>query len=150
MGCLLAVVSFPEFPAFFATSRACPPNGAMAGLAHEPSTWRGAFLRGVLERSRHRHRCCPACVSAPIVTGAETQAGRLVPRQGWPSGSGIKHGGDGFDLYELAVIAEHGDTHQCAGHVVVTERVPDHLPRRHQVLPPVRGNENAGADDIVQ
>ncbi|SEB60142.1 hypothetical protein SAMN05428939_0145 [Streptomyces sp. TLI_105] len=74
----------------------------------------------------------------------------MVPRQGWPVGSGIKHGSDGFDLYELAVIAEHGDTHQCAGHVMVTERVPDNLPRRHQVLPPVRGNENTGADDIVQ
>lgn len=89
-------------------------------------------------------------VLAPIVTGAKTQAGRLVLRQGWPVGSGIKHGGDGFDLNELAVIAEHGDTHQCAGHVVVTERVPDNLPSRHQVLPPVRGNENTGADDIVQ
>lgn len=99
--------------------------------------------------SRHRHRCRPPHL-APIVTGAKTRAGRLVPRQGRPVGSGIEHGGDGFDLYELAVIAEHGDTHQCAGHVVVAERGPDNLPRGHQVLPPVGGDENARADDIVQ
>ena len=49
--------------------------------------------------------------------------------------SGIEHGGDGFDLHKLIVVAEHCDAHQSAGDVVVTERVPDHLPGCHQVLP---------------
>lgn len=48
--------------------------------------------------------------------------------------SGIEHGGDGFDLHKLIVVAEHCDAHQSAGDVVVTERVPDYLPGCHQVL----------------
>lgn len=49
--------------------------------------------------------------------------------------SGIEHGGDGFDLHKLIVVAEHCYAHQGAGDVVVTERVPDYLPGCHQVLP---------------
>ncbi|MFG2841351.1 hypothetical protein ACGFYE_40985 [Streptomyces zaomyceticus] len=44
MDCLLAVVSFPDFPAFFAASHARPPNGVEADRVHERSKWRGAFL----------------------------------------------------------------------------------------------------------
>ena len=48
----------------------------------------------------------------------------------------IEDCGDGFDFYQLILIAEHGDAHQGAGDVVVTERVPDYFPRGHQILLP--------------
>ncbi|MGW2196164.1 hypothetical protein ACWCSH_27960, partial [Streptosporangium sp. NPDC001682] len=38
-----------------------------------------------------------------------------------PYRSGIKYGGDGFDLNELVVVTKHSDSHQGARYVMVTE-----------------------------
>lgn len=90
----------------------------------------------------------PACAGLPIVAragpkgavhasvrGAEARrqggaevhpalrrrgAGRTAGRPG------VENGGHGFDLDELVRVAEHGDAHQGARHVVLAERVPDH------------------------
>lgn len=64
--------------------------------------------------------------------------------------SGVEHGGDGLDLDELVLIAEDSDAHQGAGDVVVSERVPDYFPGRHQVLAPGRCDENPCADDVPE
>jgi hypothetical protein len=66
-------------------------------------------------------------VSQPRSRPAVTSSQRL---------SRVEHGGDGFDLNKLVVVAEHGDAYQGAGNVVVTKRVPDYLPGSHQVLLP--------------
>src|SRR5215510_3317159 len=58
--------------------------------------------------------------------------------------------GDGFDLHKLVIVAEHCDAHQGAWHVGVAKLVPDYLPGGYQVLPPGRGDENSGADDVLQ
>lgn len=62
----------------------------------------------------------------------------------------IEHGGDGLDFGELVLVAEHGDAHQRAGNVMVSERVPDYLPGGHQVLPPGRCDKNPCADDVLE
>lgn len=64
--------------------------------------------------------------------------------------SGIKHGGDGFDLNELVVVTEHGDSHQGARYVMLAERVPDYLPGSPQILLPGGRDENPCADDVPQ
>ena len=39
--------------------------------------------------------------------------------------SGVEHGGDRLDLHQLVLVSQHGDAHQCAGHVMVAEGVPE-------------------------
>lgn len=57
---------------------------------------------------------------------SECSAGRTMrPAHGHASAQpcrlGIEYGGDGFDLNELVVVTKHGDAHQGARYVVVTE-----------------------------
>ncbi len=62
--------------------------------------------------------------------------------------SRVEHRGNGLDLHQLAFITEDGHAQQGTGDVVRAERVPDHLPGGHQVLPSGRRDENPGADDV--
>ena len=56
----------------------------------------------------------------------------------WSAGcrSGVEHGGDGFDLHQLVVVAKHGHAQQSAGDIVIPKTIPDYLPGSHQVLFP--------------
>ena len=71
----------------------------------------------------------------------DQDGGRALHRSRVPADAGdvslqdvsrIQHGGDGLDLDELVLVTEHGDAHQRAGDVMVSERVPDNLPGGHK------------------
>ena len=65
---------------------------------------------------------------------AAVREGGAAAGAGWLSYIG--DGGDGFDVHQLIFVAEHRGTHEGAGDVVVTKRVPDYLPCGHQILVP--------------
>lgn len=135
---------------------------------HRPPPLRGHRRPAHLQRHHHRdrHRLLPPRQHTSPSRG--TRQGRLtaayVPRwpavlaDAWPfrvavpleEVSRIEHGGDGLDLDELVLVTEHGDAHQRAGDVMVSERVPDYLPGGHQVLPPGRCDENPCANDVLE
>lgn len=71
----------------------------------------------------------------------------LVDERDRRAGS-IHKRGDGLDLNQLIVIAQHCDAHQGAGHVVVAERVTNNRPRRTQVRLTRRSNQDASADHV--
>lgn len=109
---------------------------------------RAAFQLRTRSRQRHRPgRASPPRPADPYVPRRPAVPAFAVSLE---EVSRIEHGGDGLDLDQLVLIAEHGDAHQGAGNVMVSERVPDYLPGGHQVLPPGRSDENPCADDVLE
>ena len=56
--------------------------------------------------------------------------------------------GDGFDLHQLARVAEHGHAEQRARSVMITEGGFHDLPGRDEIGPPGRGHEHGGLEHI--
>jgi AcrR family transcriptional regulator len=56
--------------------------------------------------------------------------------------------GNGFDLHQLAGVAEYGHAEQRTRCVMITEGRLDDLPRRDEIGPPDRGHEHGGLEHI--